>query len=171
MRTKTEIAAQFRIVTDGDVYRVERLVEVGRWWWKRDEWQPLCHTTWVTLDCPRIPFNFSTLEEAEAQIKKDIERAEAEERGWSVVKPEMMREAERDQREWTKGYEFAMFLSDGDAACDDVVNKMLDELDEIRFDACSVFKSKNAHEAWYYYENRVQKFGLDHRRGIRKGRE
>lgn len=65
----------FRIVSNGSVYRVERECTRGILWWKRPEWLPLrvCKVYDVTND--EIGFSiveFSTQKEAHEQLLKEL---------------------------------------------------------------------------------------------------
>jgi len=67
------VTRRFRIMTNGQDYRVEKLQMVGMLWWRREEWRPLPLT-----ECPLLRTAVTDMAEAIA-----TERARL--RGWQPV--------------------------------------------------------------------------------------
>ena len=62
-------SSPYRIVTNGQVFRIQKKIEVGMLWWKRMEWVDRARL-FSPLFRAAFPFEFST----EAEARNELER-------------------------------------------------------------------------------------------------
>lgn len=85
MNITLPIKDQFRIVTDGTVFRVEQLVSCGFLWWKDTKWVQLGVSKYGGYNFYFSPYNFNTLEEAQIMMDKLVKQETAKHHGWVPV--------------------------------------------------------------------------------------
>ena len=77
---------KYRIVTNGNQFKIEELIKSGFWFWSKMDWQEFFTREFNGTSIYRKWYYFDTCDEAEEFVSKLIKQENAEKHGWKVVK-------------------------------------------------------------------------------------